>query len=282
MKKPEKISIKDKIGPDKHYKIEPFRKDVRVTKPHKHKQYFEIIYLSAGAGFHWIDEVKYEINPPVFFFLNRDQMHHWELSGEPDGFVIILKGSFLEQSRDEVLKQLLQRVWFSDCLYIKAAHRYEQILSLLVQQNAVQNNYTFHIVDGLLKALLGELLGLGGEEHILQKGIQLQLYSRYLDLILTNAPLQRRVSYYADKLKTTPQNLNAACRRAIGASASELLNEQILTEAKRLLIYTGNNITEIAYQLNFKDPSYFVKFFKKLQQHTPDGYRKLSFQNHHL
>ncbi|MEO5997275.1 MAG: helix-turn-helix transcriptional regulator [Chitinophagaceae bacterium] len=282
MKKAEKININDKIGPDKHYKIEAFRKDVRVTKPHKHNQYFEIIYLSAGSGFHWIDEVKYEVKPPVFFFLNRDQIHHWELSDEPGGFVIILKGSFLEQSKDDVLKQLLQRVWFYDCLYVIASHRYEQLLSLLVQKTAIQNSYTVHIVDGLLKALLGEISGVGGKERILQKGVQLQLYSRYLDLILTNAPLQRRVRFYAAKLKTSPQNLNTACRRAIGASASELLNRQILNEAKRLLIYTANNITEIAYQLNFKDPSYFIKFFKKGLQQTPDDYRKQGFQNHHL
>jgi AraC family transcriptional activator of pobA len=274
------LKVNDKIGPDKHYKIEPFRKEVRITKPHKHKQYFEIIYLSAGSGFHWIDEIQYEIKPPVIFFLNRDQMHHWELTDEPDGFVIILKKSFLERSKDNILIQFLQRVWFSDCLYLNDVAPFEQLLSLLVKQNNTELPYTLHAVDGLLKAFLAEILQLG-KEHVSPKGAQLQLYSRYLDLVLTQSPLQRKVAFYSAQLKTTPQNLNAACRKAVDLSASEILNNQIISEAKRLLVYTNNYVGEIAYSLNFKDPSYFVKFFKKMVKQTPEEFRKVSFQNHH-
>jgi AraC family transcriptional activator of pobA len=90
------------------------------------------------------------------------------------------------------------------------------------------------------------------------------------------------VAQYASLLNTTPQNLNAACRKSGGQSAGEILDGFIIDEAKRLLLYTDNNVGEIAYQLNFKDPSYFVKFFKKYQRITPDEYRKGSFQNYHL
>jgi AraC family transcriptional regulator, transcriptional activator of pobA len=86
----------------------------------------------------------------------------------------------------------------------------------------------------------------------------------------------------ASLLNTTPQNLNAACRKSNGMSAGEILDAFITDEAKRLLIYTDNKVGEIAYQLNFKDPSHFVKFFKKHQKVTPEQYRKSSFQNYHL
>src|SRR3546814_11938428 len=76
------IPVKNKIAEDRHLKVEPFRKEVRVTKPHKHKQYFEIVYLSGGSGAHWIDGTRYEVRPPVLFFINRDQIHYWELQGE--------------------------------------------------------------------------------------------------------------------------------------------------------------------------------------------------------
>jgi hypothetical protein len=41
------IPVKDKISPERHIKAAPFRKDTGKTEPHKHKQYFEIVFLPA-------------------------------------------------------------------------------------------------------------------------------------------------------------------------------------------------------------------------------------------
>ena len=43
----------------------------------------------------------------------------------------------------------------------------------------------------------------------------------------------------------------------------QMIDNRIILESKRMLKYTGLRVTEIAYQLGFNDPSYFVKFFKK-------------------
>jgi hypothetical protein len=53
---PDQISVKDKSEGAKHIKIAPFRTEVRKTAPHKHNNYFEIVYLSAGKGHHLIDQ----------------------------------------------------------------------------------------------------------------------------------------------------------------------------------------------------------------------------------
>jgi AraC-like DNA-binding protein len=44
-------------------------------------------------------------------------------------------------------------------------------------------------------------------------------------------------------------------------------------EAKRLLVHSMLTVSEIAYQLQFRDPSYFVRFFKRRTQLTPGDYR---------
>lgn len=275
------LVVTDKIGPVNHYKVEAFRKHIRTTTPHRHKQYFEIIFLSKGTGTHWIDGIAYDIQPPVVFFLNRDQMHHWDITSEPDGYVVIFKNSFLEESKDDLLRQLLQRVWFSDCLYFKSAEIFASLFELLVENANRNTAYHRYIIDGLLKALIGSMLG-EANETMDTKGLHLQLYSRYLDLILTQPFVERRVQEFAKQLNTTPQNLNAACRKASGYSASQILNTHILNEAKRLLLYTDNQIAEIAYKLSFHDASYFVKFFKKQASQTPEQFRVSHFQKHHF
>src|SRR3546814_212221 len=125
------IPVKNKIAEDRHLKVEPFRKEVRVTKPHKHKQYFEIVYLSGGSGTHWIDGTRYEVRPPVLFFINRDQIHYWELQGDPEGYVIILKNSFLQRSKDAMLNQLIHQVWHTNCLYLDGEQDVNTLFPLL-------------------------------------------------------------------------------------------------------------------------------------------------------
>src|SRR5690606_21977625 len=71
-----KLLIKNKIEVNKTIKIAAFRKDIRKTSPHIHNNYFEIIYLSAGSGYHFIDSRRYDVDPPVMYFIRKDQVHY--------------------------------------------------------------------------------------------------------------------------------------------------------------------------------------------------------------
>lgn len=96
---------------------------------------------------------------------------------------------------------------------------------------------------------------------------------KFRELLNNSDDLKNKVSYYAEKLNTTPQNLNTLSRKTFERSASEIIAEYIINETKRLLIYTGNSISEIAYLLNFNDTSHFVKYFKRYTGCTPGAYR---------
>ncbi|MBS1932875.1 MAG: helix-turn-helix domain-containing protein [Bacteroidetes bacterium] len=275
------IEVKNKLKENQYIKAEEFKKEIRTTTPHKHSQYFEIIYLSAGSGYHWIDEEKYPIEPPVLFFVNRNQTHHWEITSEPEGYVVIFKQSFTQESKDEMLKQLLLQLWHANCVYLKNAIGIANVFKSLCDTIGLRNSfYSRHIIDGLLKALVAEILQEGNLQFHYKKPY-IQLYVHYTDLLHTQNNFFRNVSYYARQLNTSQQNLNMACRKAIGQSAGEILDNFIIDEAKRLLLYTDNQISEVAYKLNFKDPSYFIKFFKKYNLSTPEAFRKGRFQNYH-
>ena len=57
-------------------------------------------------------------------------------------------------------------------------------------------------------------------------------------------------------------------------TVAELIQERMIAEAKRLMVYSSLTISEIAYQLNFNDNSYFNRFFKKAEKCTPEQFRK--------
>ena len=87
-----------------------------------------------------------------------------------------------------------------------------------------------------------------------------------------DAPLT--VDSFASRLSTTPFALNAACRRALGHSAREIVQTALLGQATRLLLYSKRPIKEIAYGLGYSHPSHFVRFFKKHRGTTPEIFRQ--------
>jgi AraC family transcriptional regulator, transcriptional activator of pobA len=270
------LHIKDKSENNPFLKASAFRKNTRKTEPHKHNSYFEIIFLAAGKGYHSIDNRKYEVRPPVLFFIRHEQVHHWELDEdtEPDGFVLILKKVFFENSMDGELKLLLARISKLSCAYLEESAAIHQLFALLVSENTVEHGNSFSFTEGILKALFVKILQLA-QPVAERTRHQTELYRAFTELLIRDHPKKNSVASYAGLLNTTPQNLNAVCRKAVDRSAAEVLAEYIIDEAKRLLAYTDNTISEISFTLSFKDPSHFVKYFKRHTSHTPQAFRAI-------
>lgn len=266
------IDVKEKIGSDKIIKIAPFKKEVRVTKAHKHHNYFEIIYLSKGGGFHSIDSNKYDIVPPTIFFVRKEQIHYWELDSEPEGFVVIIKKKFVEVSLDKEIKTLLYKLSKTEMLHLTEPDTITILLQLLAQESLLENATSNLIVEGLLKALLAKLL-VEESSFMRNNGAEADLYHSFRELLSQEGRLQNSVAYYAAELNTSPQNLNAICRRAANVSAADVLSEFMISEAKRLLIYTDKTISEIGFLLSFNDSSHFIKYFKRFTGKTPKIFR---------
>ena len=64
-----------------------------VKYPHRH-DFFEVLYLNQGSGYHVIDGNKYEIKPPCVFFMSPGQAHKLELSHDIEGFIFIFTADF--------------------------------------------------------------------------------------------------------------------------------------------------------------------------------------------
>ena len=84
---------------------------------------------------------------------------------------------------------------------------------------------------------------------------------------------ERLIAFYADKLAITPDRLNDHVKRATGVTAGHLIRQRVLTEAKRQLVFTGQPIHEVSYDLGFADPSHFARFFRKQTGTTPQEFR---------
>lgn len=148
----------------------------------------------------------------------------------------------------------------------------ESLLQLLTEENKTDGEHAFHITEGLLKSLMAKVLQVA--QPVINKAeVKSDVYHSFTELLSADGGIKNKVAFYAEKLNTSPQNLNAACQKAISQTAANVLSGFVLSEAKRLLLYTDNTISEIAFALEFADPSHFVKYFKKYIGLTPQIFR---------
>ena len=97
---------------------------------------------------------------------------------------------------------------------------------------------------------------------------------KFWDLIGRYSKQHRDVAFYAKELHITPFYLSQLTKKYMNESPKELINRQVVLEIKNLLTSTKLSIKEIAEQLNFEDPSYLCRYFKRLTGVSLTGYRK--------
>lgn len=263
------IETYTKITPTADIKIEPFDVNKRYTRPHRHSKYLELVYFRQGSGFHYMDLKSHAIEPPVIFLIKKDEVHHWEIDTVPEGFVIIIKADFLDNSLDKNINLQLQQLSFRQRVDLQMDETIDNLFQILCVETKVKWSCQNEVVEGVLKALFAKIIGYANMEGTSNLG---DILSRF-DALLDNE-LRNDVSHYAALLNTTAQNLTSLCKGRYSKTASQLIATNILNEAKRLLRFTDLSVTEIAFKFDFKDVSHFVKYFKRYEGVTPMRFKK--------
>src|SRR5215217_3167811 len=89
------VPIKNKLNEKELFRIKRMKEVIKTTNPHGHKDYLEIIYLEQGAGFHQIDYNRFVVEPNSLYLVMPGQIHSWELTEIPKGFVAMIQKDFL-------------------------------------------------------------------------------------------------------------------------------------------------------------------------------------------
>lgn len=270
------LPSKNKLETGQLFKLSRFKELIKRTKPHKHDGYFELIVLLEGAGFHWIDTERLPVTAPVAFFLTPGQVHCWQLTAIPKGYVLLFREDFMGAVAGSELYPLLQQVEQRPDIELADPKPLVDILHQLEQEYQHPQDYSPAILRGLTQVLFACLLQAAPAETPVNVGAGTQ-YRQFINRLRTQNLMGNRVHHYAQWLGISPQRLNTICRRVSGRSASELIEQQVILEAKRFLLHTDHTVTEVADALQFSDPSNFVKYFKKHTGHTPAAFKKSAF-----
>ncbi|MGD9930747.1 MAG: helix-turn-helix domain-containing protein [Mangrovibacterium sp.] len=271
------IGTKNKLDGGLSFKVSRFKEQIKRTTPHKHDEYYELIFLHEGEGFHTVETEKFLVSPPECYFLKPGQLHFWQFTAIPKGFVVLFKDTEFDQLEEPDLVAMCNQLVSLTRLPIPARLYPSAVLTEMVIEFGQHSLYSQTILHGLLRALFGKVLNLSHSDS-LPTGQPTSLFERFRQLLVRECPHLRKVNEFANLLNTSPQNLNAICRKQTGQSASAIISAQLMLEAKRYILHTDNTISEIAELLSFSDASNFVKFFRKAEGTTPAQFREKYFQ----
>lgn len=137
-----------------------------------------------------------------------------------------------------------------------------------------------HLQGEMLRSLLKRLLILStrmAKNDLPEASIShshLNIIREYNLLVEKHFRELHHVKDYANLLFKSPKTLSNLFPKYSHKSPIMFINERILLEAKRLLLYSTKSTKEIALELGYKDPGHFSKFFKKHQGISPSLFKK--------
>jgi AraC family transcriptional regulator, transcriptional activator of pobA len=248
-----------------------------VQEVHRHNFFF-VLFLEKGKGEHSIDFINYPVDDYSVFFMRPGQVHQLTLKQGSKGYLIQFNREFYTP-KEEPVNFVLRKVSNKNYCPLSAEkfRKFSSQLSFIFEE-FTQKQYRYkESIIAYLDILFITLARQSPNPHTLSNQTKLYAQERLeelQDLIEKNIYNKKKVSDYADMLAITPYQLNAITTSTLQKTASVLINEYIILEAKRLLIATTNQVNQVADVLGYEDPSYFIRFFKKQTGLTPEAFRQ--------
>lgn len=169
--------------------------------------------------------------------------------------------------------------------YYKLIKNYLDMLYLNASINKQPSLYTKNISRSLIAALMYQLMMVFdttvGRDNIVEdeetRKVGLRRFNyvkQFMELVHKYYTSERSVGFYADKLCISPKYLSFIIKEVTNRTAAEWIDEYVILEAKNMLRFSGMNIQQVAYALNFNNQSSFGKYFKHLTGMSPTQFQK--------
>lgn len=237
----------------------------------RQKNYHEIMWVQDGEADFVIDGDVFNVSSPSFFIIQKDRYHQFLPNKAIVGQVIRFSEDFL----DEFPRLLFSK--FSHISEVKINGKDELYFEKLFDLFKTEYNESEHslkVINNLLKTIIYKLDNIRRQQFSKPEDLlSIDLFDQFQVLLDEFVTKERAVKFYADKLNVTSRKLGNTIKSLFHTTTENIILQRLLIEAKRQLAYSDKNIAQIAYDLNFKDNSYFTKFFRKQSFITPKQYR---------
>lgn len=247
-------------------------------RPHRHHNFFQILYMRGGSGEAMFDGVWHPIANPSIVTVPPDLNHGFRFSRDIDGFVITVLASHLKAMPGDRSRfgawLAMPHLMPLDMADDDSAH-IATCLRRLAQEFTERRTGRNDLLEAYLTCILHLASRLAfriSEDTAIadQNARRMELLN---GLIQQHYKTHRPVTFYSSTLGISSTHLNRIVRKATGRGTHELIARKLIDEAKRELLFSPGNVQEVAYRLGFPDTAYFSRFFLRQTGQTPRAWR---------
>lgn len=263
--------------------VEPLGERARasgwVIEPHAHPRFGQIVILLEGGGTLTADGGLQGFEAPCLIIVPVLSIHGFRYRPDSRGWVLTVATPYLAELARRAPE--LSGIWSAAgpvaCQPVDpeltdiadAVHRLDRELDKGETGGVIA-------AEACLLSILVGVLRLSSRyrgEAASQSGNASRIAEQFLALVEEHYRQGWTVDQYARALNISLAQLRAATAAASGQAPLALINDRILTEARRSLVYSGRTVAQIAYDLGFEDPAYFTRFFTARAGQSPARYR---------
>jgi len=232
--------------------------------PHRH-DYFEIILIKNGIGNQQIDLKKTKLQTNCVYIIYPRQIHLLQRNTAQGLLLQFQKNifEFLFPIQHHQLYFSNPEFQLDDKDFNHLYNLVEQILQLnnspQLTPLSIYKSYSY------LQVVLITLI----EYKQKQVKTSHNTLPMFLQLISQHIKDKKKVTDYAEMLGLSNDKLASICKEYLDTTPLKLIHEELLLEAKRLMILNELSLKEIAYQLNFDNSANFSNFIKTTTALTP-------------
>lgn len=249
-----------------------------LERPHQ-QDFYTLLFVEHAEGEVVIDEQKIRLDNPKTIIIKPNCIYSIDINRNAKGKIICFSEDFFSlRYNNNILYQFsfLNReantfIRFNE----KQKEKWVNLCALMLEEFTLKRKESHKVLRSFLNILMFELerlyMPVGYKQELNVKTEKVLQFERLVDELYTT---HKMPSAYANKLHLSPNYLNKLCKEETGLTAGEIIRKRVTIEAQRLLHYTSLTVNEIADKLNFESTSYFVTFFKKQTELTPEQFRK--------
>lgn len=257
-----------------------------TTRPHIHS-FYQIIWFKRGTGRHFIDFNAYDVFDNALFFVAKNQVHYFDGNTGYEGVLLHFNEAFLTNNENET-EFFLKYDLFNNphqqpsvCTDSDTAAILDEYVLHIKRE--LENDEAFGKEQILKNYLENFLIRIRRRKNEFEKAAdhlpglydeKRRQLMRFVNFINENYKKGLSITGYARLLHISSRSLSDLTHQLLGKTPSQMIQERIILEAQRMLLYSDLNINQVGYRLGFDDASYFVKFFKKHTGISPSEFRK--------
>ena len=237
---------------------------------HRHARLHQILLVERGGGQATLEGDAHRLKAMRVVNVPIGHVHGFSFTPGTQGWVLTVAAEMLDEvlTPAEGLRRALAR-----SAVIRGSAQMRELMSQIFVEYTGRHFGRAHLLRALSAALLGLAARELADETMAGSAGSNQMFRRFETLLEQHFLEHWSVADYAAALAVTPTHLSRLTKAATGHAASELIQERIIREARRNLVYTNLPVSTIAYALGFSDPAYFSRLFSGAAGLSPRRFR---------